>query len=128
MLPNPSSDTPLGPGTSSIGMLDGAVIRAQARAFTYELQRLLWGQIYPVGASGTRVRHRSVTCRRAVGGLSPPTDVSADSRNALRDARTRAVLSLLQFPQVKGQNLYTRLLLRFRAYLAARLSQASAQW
>jgi len=45
-----------------------------------------------------------------------------------RVLRAQFVLFLELYPQVKEQNLYTRLLLRSRAYLAARLFRASARW
>ncbi len=42
--------------------------------------------------------------------------------------RAQFVLFLELYPRVKEQNLYTRWLLRSRAYLAARLFRASARW
>jgi hypothetical protein len=58
----------------------------------------------------------------------PVSQVSPDLLHAAPHSRAQCERSLERYPRVKEQNLYTRLLLRSQAYLAARLCRASARW
>jgi hypothetical protein len=106
------------------------ILGQAARSISIEPCRAHWAlastaSTLPAKQRNVRVEHR----RRIISDVDLAVGaLSMSVQQTFRVPRAQFVLFLEQFPQAKEQNLYTRWLLRSRAYLAARLFRASARW